>query len=62
MENVNKELEKQLAEFDYLFQEGVLISEKDMKRFDFLMEKFASLRSEMSKHSSGNYVADIFNM
>jgi hypothetical protein len=60
MENINKEIEKQLGEFDYLFQEGVVIPKKDMDRFDELMEKFASIRSEIHKHPSGNYVNDMF--
>ena len=61
MENINKELEKQLGEFDHLFQECVLIKEEDMHRFDFLMQRFAALREEMSRRPDGFYVNDILN-
>ena len=61
MEEINKELEKQLAEFDHLYQECVLIKKEDMERFDFFMKKFKKLRSEMSKRTDGYYVNDILN-
>jgi hypothetical protein len=61
MENINKNLEEQLAEFDHLFQECVLIKKEDMEHFDFLMKKFAQLRKEMSKRPDGFYVKDILN-
>ena len=46
MEEINKELEKQLAELDYLFQEGVVFDQKDVERFDFLINKFTAIRND----------------
>jgi hypothetical protein len=53
-------LEIQLGEFDYLFQEGVLIPKKDIERFDFLMNRFSELRNEIKQHPSGDFVNNIF--
>ena len=60
MEEINIILEKKLAEFDHLFQEGVLIPEKDIERLDFLLGEFQAIRSELGKHPSGGYTTDIF--
>ena len=59
MEHINKELEKQLAEFDHLFQECVLIDKQAMLKFDNLMNKFNNIRKEIIQHSNGNYKYDI---
>lgn len=61
MQNINNELEKQLGEFDYLFQESVLINKSDMLKFDNLMNKFNNLRKEIHLHKNGFYVNDIIN-
>ena len=47
MEEFNNILEQQLAELDYLYQEGVVFSEKELERFQFLVNSLAELKNHI---------------
>ena len=43
MENILNNLENQLSEFDYLFQEGVVFTMKDIKKLQYLINEFSKI-------------------
>lgn len=46
MEKVIKHLGKAEMELDYLFQNGVIFSKKDVKEFDAMMERLQKIRKD----------------
>lgn len=46
MENVNKHLENAEMELDSLFQEGVIFTKKDVKKFDTIMKRLKNIRKD----------------
>jgi len=47
MEEFNNILEQQLAELDYLYQEGVVFSQKELIKFNSLVNKLAELKNHI---------------
>jgi len=62
MKNVLDNLGTALCEFDHLYQEGVVLTEDEIKKFDLYTEKLAAIRSELSHIKGLGYLPDIFNL